>query len=85
MAIAKEVGDRAGEGRAYANLGVCHMHLGEYVKAVVYNEARGGKRATTLSLQDTVQLAGSVHLAEKLCPFSPLNPKSISWRARGQE
>jgi len=50
------------------------MHLGEYVKAVVYNEARGGKRATTLSLQDTVQLAGSVHLAEKLCPFSPLNP-----------
>jgi hypothetical protein len=36
MAIAKEVGDRAGKGRACANLGVCHMHLGEYVKAVAY-------------------------------------------------
>jgi hypothetical protein len=26
------------------------------------------------SLQDTVQRAGSVHLAERLCSFSPLNP-----------
>jgi hypothetical protein len=32
MAIAKEVGDRAGKGRACANIG----HLGEYVKAVAY-------------------------------------------------
>ena len=27
--IAKEVGDRAGEGQAYANLGTSHMHLNE--------------------------------------------------------
>ena len=29
LAIAKEVGDRAGEGTAYRNLGTCHMHLNE--------------------------------------------------------
>ena len=34
LAIAKEVGDRAGEGAAYVKLGTCHMHLNEYVKAV---------------------------------------------------
>jgi hypothetical protein len=27
LAIAKEVGDRAGEGTAYGNLGTCHKHL----------------------------------------------------------
>jgi tetratricopeptide (TPR) repeat protein len=32
LAIAKEVGNRAGEGTAYGNLGTCHMHLNEYVK-----------------------------------------------------
>ena len=40
LAIAKEVGDRAGEGAAYANLGSCHMHLIEYVKAVAYFKAQ---------------------------------------------
>jgi hypothetical protein len=32
----------------------------------------GGGRE--VSLQDTVQRAGSVHLAERLCSFVPLNP-----------
>jgi len=40
LAIAKEVGDRAGEGAAYGRLGTCHMHLNEYVKAVAYFEAQ---------------------------------------------
>ena len=40
LAIAKEVGDRDGEGTAYGNLGTCHMHLNEYVKAVAYLEAQ---------------------------------------------
>ena len=40
LAIAKEVGDRAGEGAAYANLGSCHMHLIEYDKAVAYFKAQ---------------------------------------------
>jgi len=31
---------RAGEGRAYGNLGTCHMHLNENVKAVAYFEAQ---------------------------------------------
>ena len=39
LAIAKEVGDRVGEGRACGNLGTCHMHLNEYFKAVAYFEA----------------------------------------------
>ena len=38
--IAKEVGDRAGKGTAYANLGTCHMHLNEYDKAVAHFEAQ---------------------------------------------
>ena len=39
LAIAKKVGDRAGEGRTCGNLGTCHMRLNErYVKAVAYLE-----------------------------------------------
>ena len=49
LAIAKEVGDRAGEGTAYANLGTCHMHLNECVKAVAYFEAQH-VMATSLKL-----------------------------------
>ena len=49
LAIAKEVGDRAGEGTAYRNLGTCHMHLNEYVKAVAYFEAQH-VMATSLKL-----------------------------------
>ena len=40
LASAKEVGDRAGEGQAYGNLGTCHMHLNEYFNAVAYFEAQ---------------------------------------------
>ena len=40
LGIAQEMGDRAGEGKAYGNLGTCHMHLNEYVKAVAYFEAQ---------------------------------------------
>ena len=41
-----------------------------------FKKFKGDPRVTvkTLSLQDTVQWAGSVHLAERLCSFSPLNP-----------
>ena len=46
LAIAKEVGDRAGEGTAYANLGTCHMHLN---KAVACFEAQH-VMATSLTL-----------------------------------
>ena len=49
LAIAKEVGDRVGEGRACGNLGTCHMHLNEYVKAVAYFEAQHAL-ATSLKL-----------------------------------
>jgi tetratricopeptide (TPR) repeat protein len=36
MAIAKEVGDRTGEGRAYAHLGIAHGSLGGYAKSIEY-------------------------------------------------
>ena len=49
LAISKEVGDRAGEGTANANLGTVHMHLNEYVKAVAYFEAQHAL-ATSLKL-----------------------------------
>ena len=38
MKIAKEIGDRAGEGRAYGNLGNAYQSLGDYQKAIEYHE-----------------------------------------------
>ena len=37
---AKEIGDRAGEGRAYGNLGNAYQSLGDYQKAIEYHEKR---------------------------------------------
>ena len=36
LAIANEVGDRAGEGRAYGNLGNAYRSQGDYAKAIKY-------------------------------------------------
>ena len=38
MKIAIEIGDRAGEGRAYGNLGNAYVSLGDYRKAIEYHE-----------------------------------------------
>ena len=38
MKIAKEISDRAGEGRAYGNLGNAYKLLGDYQKAIEYHE-----------------------------------------------
>ncbi|XP_074611125.1 uncharacterized protein LOC141865723 [Acropora palmata] len=38
LKIAKEIGDRAGEGRAYGNLGNAYQSLGDYQKAIEYHE-----------------------------------------------
>ena len=40
LKIAKEIGDRAGEGRAYGNLGLAYQSLGDYQKAIEYHEKR---------------------------------------------
>ena len=40
LAIEKQVADRAGEGRAYGNLGTCHIQLNKCVQAVAYFEAQ---------------------------------------------
>jgi tetratricopeptide (TPR) repeat protein len=37
LAIAKEVGDRAGEGRAYANLGCAYGSQGDFSQAITYH------------------------------------------------
>ena len=37
LAIAKEVGDRAWEGRAYANLGGAHQSIGDFYQAIEYH------------------------------------------------
>ncbi len=34
LTMAKEVGDRAGEGRAYGNLGIVYKSQGDYAKAI---------------------------------------------------
>ena len=38
MKIAKKIGDWAGEGRAYANLGIAYRSLGDFQKAMEYHE-----------------------------------------------
>ena len=38
LKISKEVGDRAGEGKAYGNLGNAYHSLGDFHKAIEYNE-----------------------------------------------
>ena len=38
LKIAKEVGDRAGEGAAFGNLGIAYKLLGYYQKAIEYHE-----------------------------------------------
>ena len=40
MKIAKEIGDWAGEGKAYGNLGNAYLSLGDYQKAIDYHEKR---------------------------------------------
>ena len=40
LKIAKEIGDRAGEGKAQGNLGNAYQSLCEYRKAIVYHEKR---------------------------------------------
>jgi tetratricopeptide (TPR) repeat protein len=37
LAIAKEVGDRAGEGKAHGNLGIAYQSLGDCAKAIEYH------------------------------------------------
>ena len=37
LTIAKEVGDRAGEGRAYCNLGNAYHSLGDFKQAIEYH------------------------------------------------
>ena len=40
LKIAIEIGDRAGEGRAYGNLGIAYGSLGDIRKAIEYHEKR---------------------------------------------
>ena len=40
LEIAKEVGNRAGEGRAYGNLGTTHVSLGDFSQAIKYHTQR---------------------------------------------
>jgi len=46
LAIAKEVGDRAGEGSANGNLGIAHQALGDFSQAIKYHtqNCQGGGR-----------------------------------------
>ena len=37
LAIAKEVGDRAGEGKAYGNIGIAYESQGDVSKAIEYH------------------------------------------------
>ena len=38
LEIAKEVGDKDEEGRAYGNLGIAYHDLGDFQKAIQYHE-----------------------------------------------
>jgi tetratricopeptide (TPR) repeat protein len=36
LAIARQVGDRAGEGQAYGNLGIAYQSLADFSRAIEY-------------------------------------------------
>jgi len=38
LKVAKEIGDRNGEGRGYGNIGIVYDSLGDYQKATEYHE-----------------------------------------------
>ena len=40
MKIALEIGDRNGQGRAYGNVGNAYQSMGDYRKAIEYQEKR---------------------------------------------
>ena len=40
LSFAKEVGDRAGQGRAYGNLGIAYACLGQFQQAIEYFKQR---------------------------------------------
>ena len=40
LAMAKEVGDRAGEGKSYGNLGNAYQSKWDYAKVIEYHEQR---------------------------------------------
>ena len=47
LAIARDIGDRRGEGSALGNLGICHLSLGDYQRAVdLYTRALAIARET---------------------------------------
>jgi hypothetical protein len=75
LAIAKEVGDRAGEGLAYGNLGIGHMHLIEYIKAVACgNMLKLAHTQSETSLRMGVVIALHVRAARPSRPGSSPGP-----------
>ena len=56
MKIAKEVGDRAGEGRAYGNLGNAYDSLADYQKAIEFYEK---DLKVTTEIRDRAGLGGA--------------------------
>ncbi len=48
LEIAKEMGDRAGEGKAYGNLGNTYESLGDFSKAIEFVRSRPGAARTIL-------------------------------------
>ena len=52
MKIAEEIGDPSGEGRAYGNIGIAYISLGDFQKAIEYHE-KGLKVAKEIG--DTVE------------------------------
>ncbi|XP_020603564.1 iron-sulfur cluster assembly 2 homolog, mitochondrial-like [Orbicella faveolata] len=43
LSIAKEMGDRAGEGRAYGNLGIAYQRIGDFKQAIEIIERDGAR------------------------------------------
>ena len=73
LAIAKEVGERAGEGQAYANLGNAYFSQGDFSKAIQYHgqhlaiaKVDAAHDASRANIGDSVTFS-SEHLAQVLC------------------
>ena len=76
LAIAKEVGDRAGEGGEYGNLCRGHKYLNEYGKAIAYLEAQ---HDLAISLKSARMHSCSTTQRSTCVSPSPLTSEQFAW------
>ena len=85
LAIAKEVGDRAGEGRAYGNLGNAYRSQGDFSKAIEYharNLAIAKRRSATGRARAVRAGTLGARISRRGTSARPSNTTRSAWRSQ---